>query len=142
MSGRLRAGVYALFAALWLSGIAWLVLHLGFPQQTAFGPAPSPSEAVTLRVHGVLAVAGVFLLGWLSADHISLRWGRRGHRISGYVLTAAAAVLVISGYALYYTTDRLHDGAARVHEVLGVGALLLGLAHWQHWGRRVGRAFR
>ena len=39
-------------------------------------------------------------------------------------------VLVLSGYALYYTTEGFHDVAATVHEVLGVVAIVFALAHW------------
>jgi hypothetical protein len=131
----MRATVYGAFAALWASGTLWLVLHYAFAQQTAFGPVPSPWEALTVHLHGLLAVAGVFLLGWVTAEHISARWGLPGARISGYVLTAAATMLVISGYALYYTIDRLHDAFALTHEILGSAALVLALAHWVPRGR-------
>jgi hypothetical protein len=131
MSHALRCSVFGTFAVLWASGALWLVLHHGFAQQTAFGPAQNPWEAPVLRIHGWIAVAGVFLLGWLGGGHILERWGRPGHRMSGYALSAAAAVLVLTGYALYYTTDSFHDGAAVAHEVLGAAAIVLALGHWQ-----------
>ena len=40
-------------------------------------------------------------------------------------------VLVVSGYALYYTTAQLHAGAALVHEWLGVLAIIAALVHWR-----------
>jgi hypothetical protein len=136
MRGGTRAAVYGVFTSLWVSGILWLVLHYAFAQQSPFGPVPNPWAVPTVHVHGLLAVAGVFLLGWVAAEHISARWGRPGSRISGYVLAAAAAVLVISGYALYYTIGRLQDAAAGVHEILGSAALVPALAHWLRRGRR------
>ena len=41
------------------------------------------------------------------------------------------SILVISGYALYYTTDRLHDTSATAHEVLGTLAIVFALVHWR-----------
>jgi len=90
-----------------------------------------------MRVHGLLAVGGVFLLGWIVAGHVTERWRSRPRRLSGLLLTASAAVLVFSGYALYYTTGSPHEVAAFAHEALGVAALFAGLAHW--WRRRTSR---
>jgi len=130
----LRVSVYALCALLWGSGVAWLVLHLAFQGHNEFGALPNPWEAPLLRVHGLLAVGGVFLLGWLAAAHVGARWSALRNRNSGLFLLVTAAVLVASGYALYYSTGALHQGAALVHEWLGALAILAALAHW--WRRR------
>jgi hypothetical protein len=136
MSIPLRRAIYSICTLLWLSGCAWLVLHFGFPTPTDFGPAPNPREPGLLRIHGWLAVSGVFLFGWIAAEHIRDRWRRSSNRVSGFSLAGFAAVLTISGYALYYTTDRLHDVAAVAHEVLGALAIAFAVAHW--WGAREG----
>ena len=130
MPSVLRAALFTSAALLWLSGALWVVLHFGFQQPTPFGPLPKPFEPVLLRAHGVLAVAGVFLLGWVTAAHLSERRnvGRNYH--SGLVLAGTAALLVLSGYALYYTTGPLNEVAARMHEYLGVASVLAALAHW------------
>jgi hypothetical protein len=134
MSPLLRALIFSAGALLWISGVVWLVLHHGFAQHTAFGPLPNPWEPVVMRVHGLLAVGGVFLLGWITAGHVSGRWRSRPRRISGLLLAASGVVLVLSGYALYYTTASPHEATALAHEVLGVAALVIALAHW--WRRR------
>ena len=131
MSTATRRLTYAICALLWLSGCAWLIAHFAFPAATDFGPAPNPLEPLLLRVHGWLAVATVFLFGWLTAEHISDRWYKSRNRVSGLSLVGFAAVLVITGYALYYTTDRLHDTAAVAHEALGAVAVVFALAHWK-----------
>ena len=114
---------------MWLSGAAWLVLHFAFAQQTAFGPLPNPWEAVLMRMHGMLAVGGVFLLGWIIGAHTLERWGSARNRLSGIALVGSVALLVASSYALYYTTGALHEAASRTHEWLGAGSLLAALAH-------------
>jgi hypothetical protein len=130
MSPALRAAILTLSALLWLSGVAWLVLHFAFAQQTQFGPLPNPWEAVLMRLHGVLAVGGVFLLGWIVGGHTIERWGSARKRLSGLLLVASAALLLASGYALYYTTGAPHEVASRAHEWLGAGSLVAALAHW------------
>jgi hypothetical protein len=88
-----------------------------------------------MRIHGFAAVGGVFLLGWIGSGHITERWFNRRNRYSGLWLMGCAAVLVVSGYALYYTTDSLHDVSAVVHEIIGVTALVIALTHWRLNGR-------
>ncbi len=134
MPPALRRAVYLVCTLLWVSGCAWLIVHYAFPVVTEFGMAPNPWEPGLLRLHGWIAVATVFLLGWVTADHISDRWHRTRQRVSGYSLAAFALLLVISGYGLYYTTDRLHDVAAIAHQVLGGAAVVFALLHWVRSG--------
>src|SRR5258708_34214318 len=77
-----------------------------------------------MRGHGMLAAGGVFLLGWIIGGHTLERWGSARNRLSGLALTGSAALLVASGYALYYTTGSLHEVASRTHECLAAGRLL------------------
>ena len=137
VSPRLRALIFSAAALLWLSGVVWLALHYGFAQRTDFGPLPNPWEPAVMRVHGLLAVGGVFLLGWIMAGHVSERWRTRVRRSSGLLLTVSAAVLILSGYALYYTAGSPHEIAAFAHEAIGVAVLVAALAHW--WRRRTAR---
>jgi hypothetical protein len=140
MSAMLRLALLSTCALLWLSGCAWLLLHFAFPQAGEFGPLPNPWEPLLMRVHGAIAVAGVFLLGCVAAGHLAERWGGAHNRGSGVALAVSAVLLVISGYALYYSTGTVHDIAARAHEVLGVASLVAALAHW--WRSAAARAAR
>jgi hypothetical protein len=72
----------------------------------------------------------VFAFGWVGAGHIVARWSAARNRLSGLWLLGFAALLVVSGYALYYSTDGLHATAAAVHEWLGLVAIFAALAHW------------
>ena len=130
MSRGLRRSVLLAAALLWVSGVAWLVLHFAFPQQSEFGPLPNAWEPLVMRVHGILAVGGVFLLGWIAAGHVLTRWASTRNRVSGLALAASGVLLIASGYALYYSTGALHDAAARVHEWLGAASLIAALTHW------------
>jgi hypothetical protein len=131
----LRAALYGVGALLWVSGAVWLVLHYVYPQSTPFGPLPNPWEAPLMRTHGLIAVCGVFLIGWMMSAHVTARWASERNRRSGLVLTAAALLLIVSGYALYYTTGAPHDAAALAHEAVGVLSPAAALAHW--WRNRL-----
>jgi hypothetical protein len=131
MSTALRRLIYTLCTLLWLSGCTWLIVHFFFPVPSDFGPAPNPWEPWLLRVHGWVAVGGVFLFGWITSEHISDRWRKPQNRVSGLSLATFVSILTISGYALYYTADHLHDGAAILHEVLGSLAIVFALVHWR-----------
>ena len=130
----LRGTVYGAAALLWVSGAVWLVLHYVYPQSTAFGPLPNPWEAPLMRAHGLIAVSGVFLIGWMMSAHVTARWPSERNRRSGLVLAGSVLVLIVSGYALYYTTGSPHDAAALAHEAIGVLFPLAALAHW--WRNR------
>jgi hypothetical protein len=133
MSAGLRSAVMVTFGALWLSGCCWLVLRYFFAQPSEFGPVPHPWEPVILRVHGWIAIVGVFLLGWVTARHVTDLWPQMIKRGSGIAMASVAGVLGLTGYALYYTTDRLHDGAGVAHEFLGAVAFLFALTHWRRY---------
>jgi hypothetical protein len=135
MSAGLRWAVTLTFGVLWLSGCEWLILHYFFAQPADFGPVQHPWAPLILRIHGWIAVAAVFLLGWITARHVSDRWPQMVKRVSGVGIASVAAILALTGYALYYTTDRLHDLAGAIHEVLGGAAVLLALVHWRPYRR-------
>jgi hypothetical protein len=117
-------------ALLWLSGALWLLVHRMFPGHNEFGPLPNPWEAPLMRLHGLIAVATVFLFGWIGASHILVRWSAVRNRRSGLWLLGCASVLLASGYALYYTTGAFHDAAGSLHEWLGLAAIVFALTHW------------
>ena len=130
MTRAMRATILSVCALLWLSGALWLLLHELFPAHNEFGTLPNAWEAPLMRLHGLIAVAAVFLFGWVGAGHILARWSAAANRLSGLWLMSFAIVLVLSGYALYYTTGGFHAGAAGVHEWLGLFAIVAALAHW------------
>jgi hypothetical protein len=136
MSKGLRWAVFVTFGALWASGCYWLVLHYFFARETDFGLAQHPWAPMVLRLHGWIAVGSVFLLGWITASHVSDRWPQLIKRVSGLAIACVAAVLALTGYALYYTTDGLHDAASVVHQFIGAVAVLFALTHWRRYRHR------
>ena len=129
------------------TGLLWLVLHyaIGGPMEGL----PHPAEAWTMRLHGAGAFAALFALGMLAAHHIPV--GRRlAHRRhtrhmqrqyrSGLVLCVLAALLVATGYALYYlVSESARPALGWTHAGLGVALLASGLWHRAHRTRHARR---
>jgi hypothetical protein len=131
MSGSARLAVYGLMAALWLSGCVWLYLDQLAKRRDPFGSERSPWESAILTAHGIIAVAAMYLFGWLTAHHIVHWWNMERRRTSGGVLSGLLTVLIVSGFALFFLSDdRWQQYAALVHDVVGAGVVIFAVQHW------------
>ena len=131
MSGNQRWIIYTLTTALWLSGSLWLYLDQLAKHRDPFGSERNPWQSAMLTAHGVLAVAAIYLLGWVTARHIAYWWNLDRRRISGSFLSGVLGLLSISGFALFFLSDdRWQQYAAIVHDVLGVAVAMLVIPHW------------
>jgi hypothetical protein len=116
-----KVAAYATSGLLLVTGTAWLLLDRFAVVEGEFGPAKHPLEAWMLRLHGGVAVVMVWLLGWLWATHVRPHFEARRNRWSGSVVAAVNAVLVLSGYLLYYVgSERVRGAVSLVHWGLGV----------------------
>ena len=101
-----RQGLALLAALLVVSGAGWLALH--YSLGAGNGELPHPAEPWLMRLHGAAAFAALFAAGVLSGHHIPAAWRQaqrprqRTQRRSGLLICASAALVVLSGYALYY----------------------------------------
>ncbi len=127
-----RLALYATGAALLLTGTAWLLLHYSL----SAGDMPHPLEAWSLRLHGLAAFAGLFMLGVLAAAHIPQGWRlshrRRwaGQRSSGMLLCVVGAVLSLTGYLLYYfASEAVRPALGWAHAFVGITMGLLIASH-------------
>lgn len=129
-----RLALDATGALLLLSGAIWLAVHYGIG--AGAGEFPHPIEAWSLRLHGLAAFAGLFVLGTLAAAHVPQGWrlsDRRrwaGQRKSGVTLCVMGALLVMSGYLLYYfAPETVRPALGWVHTIAGVSMGLLIVSH-------------
>ena len=137
MPRRPRVTVYIVMGALWVTGCWWLILDQFAAQRGPFGVMPHPLEPPLLLLHGISSIAAMYLLGWITARHVLRRWTSGMRRLSGSVLAAMLALLVISGFALFFVSeDAWQHAAAVVHEVLGVAVTVFAVQHWFFRGRR------
>ncbi len=133
MSVSLRVTVKTAAALLWLTGCGWLIAHFFFQQTNEFGVGPSRWETPLLGAHGMAAIGGVFLFGWIASRHIADGWRQSRNRATGLTLTVVSAALALSGYALYYLTeDASRNAAAVTHELLGGLSIVIALLHWRY----------
>jgi len=127
---RIRWTLYAIGIGVWLSGVLWWVFDHFLRQRSEFGPVPSPLQFWWLRLHAATALAAVWLFGYLCASHVLTTWPARLRRVSGVLFVAAFALLILSGYLLYYVTaDRARTLIGDVHWAVGLCAPLAFLAH-------------
>ena len=89
-----------------------------------------------LKLHGAAAMAFLVALGILIPTHLKRAWQARRNRAYGGFFVTVIALLVLTGYGLYYFgDDRWRSAASWIHLILGFTApALLGLHIWQ--GRR------
>ncbi|KHK49756.1 transmembrane protein [Ralstonia sp. A12] len=136
LSRRRRWAVYGVFAVLLVTGLVWLALH--FLDDGSEGGMLA--LAWSMKLHGAAAMAGLYLLGMLWGPHIRNAWVRRRNRAAGAVFGTLTAVLVLTGYALYYVNGELPRQSAEIlHWVAGV---VVCIALWVHIliGRRKRKA--
>lgn len=120
-----RLFLYTVGAVLLSSGGVWLAVH--YTIGAGVGELPHPLEAWSLRLHGLAAFASAFGLGVLAAAHIPLawrlpstnRWARQ--RNTGLMLCVFAALLVLTGYLLFYfAPETVRPGLGWAHTFVGV----------------------
>jgi hypothetical protein len=99
-------------------------------QEGDFGPSPHPLEFWSLAAHGAFALATLWMLGLLWAIHIPAGWRSLRRRWSGSFMFGVAAVLVISGYLLYYLGNPdIIPVVAVLHWGVGLACPALFLLH-------------
>lgn len=111
--------VYAAFGLLFASGLLWLVVHFALAPSGEF-PTPHPSERYLMALHGLVAMAFLFIWGTLLPVHMKRAWAQHQHRASGAILNAAIFLQALSSYGLYYfSSEGLLDLARWVHRING-----------------------
>ncbi len=105
LNRRHKRWLYGVASVLAASGIGWLIAHYLLPGSGEFGDSTSASEPWWLRLHGAAAMGFLIALGSLLPGHISRAWQlRRNHR-SGLTILGLVALLIVTGYGLYYAGD-------------------------------------
>jgi hypothetical protein len=127
-----RRALYATIAALIGSGVWWIGVH--YAASISAGKSDEFSrlarEALALKVHGATAFATLFALGAVSAHHVRRGWALNRNRLMGSLLIALLALLIVSGYALYYlVSDDTHASVSVLHWVLGLALAPLLIVH-------------
>ncbi len=118
--------VYGVFAVLLITGLAWLAAHF-LDDGSESGML---ALAWSMKLHGAAAMMSLSLFGMLWGPHIRNAWMRRRNRSAGAMLGTLTAVLVLTGYALYYVNgERMRQSAEVLHWLAGI---VVCIALWAH----------
>ena len=132
---RFRYALYAVFSALFLSGVFWLVAD-GL-KDAPDGETWQAISAKLLMLHGGAAMVTLILLGALIPVHVSRSWRAKKNRVTGSAMAALNAILVVTAFGLYYFgSEPLRPWTSDIHLVAGS---LLPVLLWLHIlsGRRL-----
>lgn len=136
---RQRWALYAVCALLWASAGGWWLLageRLSAAPGAPFEAAAELWRPRLLAVHGLAAYLFLVVCGSFVPRHMRRAFSAKANRGSGISTVAAAAVLAVSGWGLYYLGDEAWREAARlVHDLLGF-LLPVGLFLHVLFGRR------
>lgn len=122
--------VWGSMGLLTLSGLAWLGLQwAGSPGGDEL-PSGTSGQLWCIRVHAAAALLALLALGSLLPLHIRTAWRARRNRASGVLNLVTLALLVITGYALWYASEgAFRQGSAWLHWSLGCAVPLALLVH-------------
>lgn len=135
LSRRHRLWLALALGVLWASGALWLLYHNFFRVEGDFGPQPHGLEKWWLRLHGLSAMLGLFVLGTMLPIHMKLAWRRNKNRRMGALLSALLLWLAATGYALwYFAGESVEAWLPLLHWAAGLGLPLLLFIHI-HAGR-------
>jgi len=95
-----------------------------------------------LLLHGWLNpfLCGIF--GYLLCQHIRLGWEMKANWLSGVVMEAVFALLILTGTGLYYSPENWRGAILLLHHLAGVLLPLSLIAHWiasQLWVKKVSK---
>ena len=131
-----RWTLYATIALLVSSGLPWIAIHYAEGLDDLRRLAV---ETLLLKIHGAAVVAMLIAAGAMSAHHVRRGWLLRRNRVSGGSVIGLLAVLIVTGYALYYlVTDATQSAISITHWVIGIALVPMLIAHVTI-GRRSGQ---
>jgi hypothetical protein len=128
---RLTPAVHAttliLLTASFISG---LLIWRGTYLQQAQLETPSWLRACVVA-HGLLNPFLCALFGYFVCDHIRIGWQIRANRLSGFLMEACFAGLILTGIGLYYSGgEHMRTFWVFAHRAFGVALPVSLAAHW------------
>ena|SRR5437764_13558448 len=132
-----RATLYGSFAVLTASGMLWALFHDAPPLMGIGGRAWHTAEPFLLALHGAAAMLTLLVLGSLAPQHVKWAWKGRLNRSTGALMIATQALLIATGYALYYAGgEDSRVVASDLHLAVGIGVPLILVWHVVEGRRR------
>jgi cytochrome c biogenesis protein CcdA len=114
-----RRSIYAAFAVLVLTGVVWLFAD--WQKDISHDEVWQQLAATMLMVHGGVAMITLLLLGALIPLHLLRSWRAGKNRVSGSVMVAFNAVLIVTAFGLYYLgSETVRPWMSWIHIAAGV----------------------
>lgn len=109
---------YLTFFTLFFSGVIWLILNPFVSENFSF----LPFQVWSLRLHGAASFGFMIIFGMILSTHVSFNWQvKKNRRISGIILIVFLAILIASGYGLYYLGDEdSRQFISYLHWIIGI----------------------
>lgn len=125
-----RRAIYLMLILLYCSGAAWLAARFFLRSAGQFGETVHPLEPWAMKLHGAAAMGTLFFIGSLMNGHIRRALKSRRNLITGCLAIAVMALLIVSGYGLYYIAGEADRPLwSVVHWLPGLAFALLFIAH-------------
>lgn len=102
LSARHERWMHVVLTSVYVTGIAWMILHYGVNRGSALEDKWHIAETWMLRAHGATAMAALIAFGSVLAIHIPSAWKLERNLISGISMLAAVVLLAVTGWLLYY----------------------------------------
>jgi hypothetical protein len=94
------------------------------------GDLEASAKAWAMKVHGAGAIAILVLIGMLLSSHVRLAWRARRNRANGSIFLSVFAVLIVTGYGLYYAGgERLRMWSSWIHLAVGLALPVFLMIH-------------
>ena len=119
LNPRFRWSLYAAFAVLFVTGVAWLFADR--LKDSANGETWQAVSAALLTIHGGITMVTLLLLGALYPAHILRGWRRQKNRLTGTFMIAFNLFLIATAFGLYYAgSEVLRPWISDVHTAVGL----------------------
>jgi Na+/H+ antiporter NhaC len=112
-----RYALYAVFAALFLTGAAWLFADWRKDADEIWQQV----AANMLMLHGGVAMLSLMVLGALIPLHFLRAWHARKNLVSGFLMAAFNVLLIGTAFGLYYLgSESVRPWMSWIHIAAGV----------------------
>ncbi len=116
------------FFTLLFTGLIWLFFNFYLDFESPFRFL----NLWNLKLHGISAFGFLIVFGMILSTHISFNWQvKKNRRFSGIILVIIFALLILSGYILYYSgNDELRSFASYFHWIIGLICAIFFIIHF------------
>ncbi len=128
LSRRHKIALYSVLGVVFATGAIWIWLHYFVHDENEFGS--SAAQTRILAIHGLFAAVSLLLIGSLLPLHVKFAWRSKRNRFNGIFFISTVALLIATGYALYYIgNERFRSWTSWTHLIVGVAFPLLLILH-------------